>query len=137
MAGLGMPIRNRFGLRPARQPDGSSAPFECASRDRHGILTGVSALNTHPHLPHFERLGDSTSSLEVLVRQPIDTTAPAHPFTQDGRTHFDAVLQSAPGVFRGSLVVADATLWNSNSGSPENLQRIWHNLSQDSEASSH
>ena len=77
MAGLGLPILNRFGLRPARQPDGSPEPFELAAVDRHGILSGVAALNTHPHLPHFERLGPSIERLEVLARQRIDLTAPA------------------------------------------------------------
>jgi hypothetical protein len=49
MAGLGMRIRNRFGLRPA--------PFQLSSTDRQGVLTGVAALNAHPHLPHLNALG--------------------------------------------------------------------------------
>src|ERR1700761_7291902 len=54
MAGTGLPFRNRHGLKPARQPDGSPAQFEVVSKLRHGIMTGVLALNYHPHLPHFE-----------------------------------------------------------------------------------
>ncbi len=61
--GLGLEVRNRFGLRPAKRPDGSPAPLEIAGElDRAGLMEGVSTFNLHPHLPHFERLGDSVTS---------------------------------------------------------------------------
>lgn len=128
MSGLGLPIRNRFGLRPAKEPDGSPSPVEVVSRDRYGLLSGLSTLNLHPHLPHFERLPPSLDRLEVLVRQRIDPSAPAHPFTLGGRSHFDAVLQSTPDAVRGCLVVADATLWNSSSGPRDTLEKLWRNV---------
>jgi hypothetical protein len=127
MSGLGLPIRNRYGLRPAKNPDGSPAPFEMASLDRLGLLDGVATLNVHPHLPHLERLDASVKSLEVLVRQPIEPTVPVHPFVATGRTAFDAVLQARPDVVAGRLFVTDATLWSSTSGALESLQRLWHN----------
>jgi hypothetical protein len=65
MAGLGAPIRNRFGLRPARADDGAPAPFNQVAEDRFGILTGVPHLNLHPHLPHYERVGAGADALEA------------------------------------------------------------------------
>lgn len=131
LAALGLPVENCFGLRPAARPDGSPAPIEVApGLDRLGLLRGVESFNLHPHLPHFARLGDAAMRMEVLARQPIDLAAPPHPFTASGRTAFDALLQSAPGVFAGTLLVGDATLWSSTAGGVENLMRFWTNVLQ-------
>jgi hypothetical protein len=98
--GLGLSVRNRFGLRPAKTPDGSPTPLRISAElDRTGLLESVTTFNLHPHLPHFERLGDSMGKLEVLARQPIDPEAPPHPFTAGGRREFDALLQSKTGAF--------------------------------------
>lgn len=130
-AGLGVPVENRFGLRPASTEDGVPAPIEAErSLDRLGLLRGVETLNLHPHLPHFERLGDSLQRMDVLVRQKIDLTAPPHPFTAGGRTTFDALLQSRPNVFPGSLLIGDATIWSSSAGGLESLKRLWSNVAQ-------
>jgi hypothetical protein len=130
-AGLGTPIENRFGLRPAAEPNGSPAPIEIETGlDRLKILDGVTTFNLHPHLPHFERLGDARDKMDVLARQRIDLTAPSHPFTKDGRSTFDAVLQSRHGVFAGDLLVGDATLWGSTAGGVDSLRRFWKNIVQ-------
>jgi hypothetical protein len=68
--------------------------------------------------------------MEVLARQCIDLTAPPHPFTQGGRTTFDALLQSRAGVFAGDLLVGDATLWSSTAGGVDSLRRFWTNVAQ-------
>jgi hypothetical protein len=128
MRGLDLPIRNRFGLRPALSPDGSPAPIELAGIDRRGLLAGVTALNAHPHLPHFERLDGSRELLEVLVRQRIDPGAPPHPFGAAGNGHFDAMLQSTPAAAAGCLIVADATLWSSAAGGTESIEKLWCNV---------
>jgi hypothetical protein len=128
MQGLGLPIQNRFGLRPARTSDGTPAPVEVTSADRRGLLTGVLTLNAHPHLPHFERLEGSRELLEVLVQQRIDPGAPPHPFYTAGHTHFDAMLQARPAAVAGCLIVADATLWSSAAGGLESLERLWRNV---------
>ncbi len=63
LAGLGISVENRFGLHPATTADGSPAPIEIDSAlDRSNFLNGVSTFNLHPHLPHFERLGDAALS---------------------------------------------------------------------------
>jgi hypothetical protein len=127
--GLGLEVRNRFGLRPAKLPDGSPAPLEIAADlDRAGLMEGVTTFNLHPHLPHFERLGDSASKLDVLARQPIDLGAPPHPFTAAGRGDFDALLQSRPEVFPARLLICDTTTWSSTTGGVESLQRFWKNV---------
>lgn len=129
--GLGLPVRNRFGLRPAKLPDGSPAPLDIAAEfDRSGLMAGVTSFNLHAHLPHLERLGDSLAKLEVLARQKIDPHAPPHPFTAGGRYDFDALLQSTPGAFPGRLLICDTTIFSSTAGGVEDLQRFWRNVVQ-------
>ena len=129
LAGLDVPIDNRFGLRAAILPDGNPAPIECEPDfDRLGLLEGVTTFNSHPHLPHLERCGAAIEKLDVLASQRIDPDAPSHPFTADGRATFDSLLQSRPGVFRGDLLVGDVTLFQSTWGGLDSLTRLWNNL---------
>jgi hypothetical protein len=131
LAGLGVPVENRFGLRPATAPDGSPAPVEIdRALDELGLLRDVEAFHLHPHLPQLERVGPSTERMDVLARQKIDLTAPPHPFTQAGRSSFDALLQSRPDTFAGKLLVCDTTLFSSTAGGVENLRRFWANVAQ-------
>ena len=129
LAGLGVPVENRFGLRPAVTVDGAPAPVEIDhSLDVLGLLRGVETFNLHPHLPHLERIGPATERMEVLARQAIDPAAPPHPFTRDGRSTFDALLQSSPDTFAGKLLVCDTTMFSSTAGGVDNLRRLWSNL---------
>jgi hypothetical protein len=129
LQGLGLPVKNRFGLRPATLPDGTPAPLSIASEfDRDRLMEGVMTFNLHPHLPHFERQNGSTAKLDVLVRQLIDLRAPPHPFTAGGRVDFDALLQTKTGVFPGRLLICDTTMWSSTVGGLESLQRFWRNV---------
>jgi hypothetical protein len=129
LTGLGVFVENRFGLRPAVEGDGSPVAIEVdTALDRLHLLEGVRTFNLHPHLPHFERLGDALVKLDVLARQRIDLTAPPHPFTRDGRNTFDALLQSRPETFGGTLLVSDTTLWSSTAGGVDSLRRLWTNV---------
>ena len=129
LAGLDVPVENRFGLRPAVDPGGRPARIEPERGfDRLGVLEGVDTFNLHPHLPHFECRTGAVEKLDVLARQRIDPDAPVHPFTADGRETFDALLQSRPGVFNGVLLVGDATLFSSTAGGVESLRRLWTNV---------
>jgi hypothetical protein len=131
LAGLGVPIENRFGLRPAAAPDGTPAPVEIdRALDDLGLLRNVEAFHLHPHLPQLERIGHSIGQMDVLARQKIDLTAPPHPFTQGGRSSFDALLQSRPESFAGRLLVCDTTMFSSTAGGVENLRRFWANIIQ-------
>lgn len=129
LAGLGVPVENRFGLRPAVQADGTPAPIEVDQvHDDLGLLRGVRTFHLHPHLPQLERIGDSRTRMQVLARQPIDLSAPPHPFTSEGRSTFDALLQSSPDTFAGKLLVSDTTLWSSTQGGLDSLSRLWTNV---------
>jgi hypothetical protein len=129
--GLGLPVRNRFGLRPAKLPDGSPAPLDIAADlDRSGLMADVATFNLHAHLPHLERLGDAVAKLDVLARQPIDLGAPPHPFTAGGRRDFDALLQSKPDVFPGRVLICDTTTFSSTAGGIDGLKAFWRNVVQ-------
>jgi hypothetical protein len=129
LAGLGVPVDNRFGLRPAAAPDGAPAPVEIdRALDELGLLRDVEAFHLHPHLPQLERIGPSNERMDVLARQKIDMTAPPHPFTQGDRSSFDALLQSRPDTFAGKLLVCDTTMFSSTAGGVENLRRFWANV---------
>jgi hypothetical protein len=127
MAGLGAPIRNRFGLRPARADDGNPSAFNQVVEDRLRILAAVPYLNLHPHLPHYERVGAGADALEVLARQTVHREAPVHPVVGPGGG-FDAILQARPEAGLGRLVVCDATLWSSTAGGLRGLQVFWKNV---------
>jgi hypothetical protein len=127
--GLGVPVANRFGLRPAVGPDGSPAPVDIDwTLDELHLLKNVPTFNLHPHLPQLERVGPAIERMNVLARQPIDLTAPPHPFTQGGRSSFDALLQSAPSTFIGKLLVCDATMFSSSAGGVDSLRQLWTNV---------
>ena len=129
LAGLGVPVENRFGLRPAATLHGTPAPVEIdRDLDELGLLRDVETFNLHPHLPQLERIGPSNERMDVLARQKIDLQAPPHPFTQGGRSSFDALLQSRPETFAGKLLVCDTTLFSSTAGGVENLRRFWANM---------
>jgi hypothetical protein len=126
LAGLGVPVENRFGLRPAANADGSPAAIDVdRAADRLELLDGVQTFNQHPHLPHLARVGSAIDKLDVLARQRIDPTAPPHPFSRDGHDRFDSLLQSRPGVFPGALLVCDTTLFSSTAGGLDSLERFW------------
>jgi hypothetical protein len=128
---LGVSVTNRFGLRPAREQDGSPAPIRVNSQaDRFNLLQGVKTLHLHPHLPHLEMLSDSAQKLDVLVEQLIDLEAPPHPFVSQGRRTFDALLQSKPNVFAGRLLICDATIWTSTNGGLNSLRQFWANITR-------
>jgi hypothetical protein len=130
LAGLGVPVENRYGLRPAAEADGSPSPIEVETElDRFGLLRGVRTFNLHPHLPQLERISDAATKLDVLVRQKIDQAAPPHPFARSHAT-FDALLQSRPDTFTGTLLVSDTTLWSSTAGGVKSLRQLWTNVVQ-------
>jgi hypothetical protein len=130
LAGLGVPVENRFGLRPRAEADGSPSPIEAETDiDWLGILQNVTSFNLHPHLPQLERLDEAVSKLDVLARQQIDLAAPPHPFALE-RSTFDALLQSREDTFGGTLLVSDTTLWSSTAGGVESLRQLWTNVVQ-------
>jgi hypothetical protein len=132
MKGLGVPVLNEFGLRPAVvKGTNQIAPLSVnGDLDKINLLRGVSTFNLHPHLPHYAVTSDDTRSICVLARQPIDLERP-HPFTAAGHTEFNTCIWVPPGGERaGNIVLADSTNFTTLFGGTDSLERLWKNLAQ-------
>lgn len=129
MAGLGVPVENRWGLRPATTEGTKLRPLTIArDLDTRGWLEGVTTFNFHPHLPHYAVTTDDESAIHVLARQPIDLSRP-HPFTEAGNTEFNMFLWMPPsGARAGDIVLADSTIFTTLFGGDASLERFWRNL---------
>jgi hypothetical protein len=130
MKGLGVPVENRFGLRPATV-EGTTQLLPLSKSeelDTHGWLSGVSTFNFHMHLPHYAVTTEDTSSIRVLAKQPVDLTNP-HPFTEAGNREFNMFLWMPPAGNRaGDILLADSTIFTTLFGGDESLERFWKNL---------
>jgi hypothetical protein len=128
MEGLGVPVENRWGLRPAVDPATRRiAPLNVArDLDTRGWLAGVRNFNFHMHLPHYAATREGAA--HVLARQPIDPSRP-HPFTNAGNTEFSTMVWMPPGDGRaGDVLVVDSTVFSTLFGADESLERFWTNL---------
>jgi hypothetical protein len=130
MKGLGVPVENRYGLRPATV-QGTPRPVALATTrdaDTRGWLTGVNTFNFHMHLPHYAVTTDDTSAIRVLARQPIDLSRP-HPFIDAGNREFNMFLWMPPtGQRAGDILLADSTIFTTLFGGDESLDNFWKNL---------
>ncbi|HKO22771.1 MAG TPA: hypothetical protein VJX91_08945 [Candidatus Eisenbacteria bacterium] len=130
MKGLGVPVENRYGLRPAVVGPGRIGPLS-ANRDLDtaGWLEGVTSFNFHMHLPHYALLTDDTKAVKVLGLQPIDMSRP-HPFTEAGNREFNTFLWLPPNSTRaGDILMADSTVFSTLFGGDDSLTRFWKNIS--------
>lgn len=130
---LGFPIENQWGLSPGRNAAGGPAQllFDDDTVTASGILSGVQTFNLHPHLPHLWIPPQLSSKVSVLARQPINATAPTHPFVAAGHRDFNAFLHIRPGDERaGQIFVCDATLWSSVFSGMDSLTRLWANVAK-------
>jgi hypothetical protein len=129
LAGLDVPVINRWGLRPAVVPGTRDiAPLTTfRDLDAKRLLDGVPTFNFHPHLPHYALTADD-ATVRVLARQPVDLERP-HPFTAAGETELNCLLWSPPGGRRGGdLLMVDSTHFTTLFGGTDSLQRFWRNL---------
>ncbi len=129
MKGLGVPVQNTYGLRPALVKGTNEiaplTPFH--DLDSLGLLQNVPTLNFHPHLPHYELTGDA-DSVHVLARQPIDLERP-HPYTEAGEREFNCLLWMPPNDERaGDIVLVDSTNFTTLFGGTKSLETFWRNL---------
>jgi hypothetical protein len=131
MKGLGVPVENRFGLRPAtiKGTNNQLVPLnKQMDFDKRGWLNGVNTFNFHMHLPHYAVTTDDASIIHVLAKQPVDTTNP-HPFIEEGNTEFNMFLWMPPSGERvGDILLADSTIFTTLFGGDESLERFWKNL---------
>jgi len=129
MKGLGVPVENRYGLRPATVKGTNRLQPLVMSNDldSRGWLEGVATFNFHPHLPHYA-VTTSDNSIQVLARQHIDISRP-HPFTEAGNREFNMFLWMPPdGKRAGDILLADSTIFTTLFGGDESLERFWKNI---------
>lgn len=153
LKGLGIPVENQWGLRPAVEVHRTAPSIAASDLDKNGWMTGttgttsriapltvmkdldkrgwlegVTNFNFHMHLPHYAVTAEDTRSIHVLARQPIDLSRP-HPFTNAGNKEFNALVWLPPGNGRaGDVLVADSTVFSTLFGNDESLERFWKNI---------
>lgn len=130
MKGLGVPVENRYGMRPAVLPGTHQLmPLSISKQfDKRGWLNGVKTFNFHPHLPHYAVTANENETIFVLAKQPIDTTNP-HPFLQQGNREINMFLWMPPqGERKGDILLADSTIFTTLFGGDESLEIFWKNL---------
>ncbi|MFA5707287.1 hypothetical protein [Mycolicibacterium sp.] len=130
LRGLGVPVHNIWGLRPA-VVDGTRdvVPLNVShDLDDLRLLAGVPTLSFHQHLPHYELTAPESSALRVLARQRVDPHRP-HPFTAAGNIEFNAVVWLPPaGRQAGQVVLIDSTHFTTLFGGTASLHQLWRNL---------
>lgn len=128
IAALGLPVENRFGLRPATLT-GTNKPVPLIidrDADTKGWLEGVDSFNFHMHMPHYAVTSDS--GVRVLAKQPIDLSKP-HPFTEAGNREFNICLWVPPeGKRAGDILFVNSTVFSTLFGADKSLERFWRNL---------
>jgi hypothetical protein len=130
MKGLGVPVENRFGLRPAVVSGTNElAPLTVMrDLDKPRWLENVTTFNFHQHLPHYALTTEDTNAIRLLARQPIDLSKP-HPFTEAGNTEFNMFLWMPPaGTRAGHILLADLTIFTTLFGGSDSLDNFWNNL---------
>jgi hypothetical protein len=130
MKRLGIPVENRYGLRPATIKGSNQISPLTIMRDldTRGFLAGVTAFSFHMHLPHYALTTEDSKRLRILATQPIDLATP-HPFTEAGNREFNSLIWLPPNDQRaGEVLVADSTVFSTLFAGAENLERFWKNL---------
>ena len=130
MAGLKVPVINKWGLRPAVVPGTKNiAPLTTfPDLDKHGLLNNVPTLNFHPHLPHYELAATNGTEIHVLAKQPVDLDRP-HPFTAAGNTEMNSLLWMPPAGDRGGdILLVDSTHFTTLFGGTDSLASFWRNI---------
>jgi hypothetical protein len=130
MKGLGVPVMNQWGLRPATHPGRhKTVDLNVAhDLDTRGWMENVKTFVFHQHLPHYAVTSDDPKAINVLAKQRIDPDRP-HPFSDAGNTEFNMFLWMPPtGNRAGDIVLADSTIFTTLFGGDESLERFWRNL---------
>jgi hypothetical protein len=130
MKGLGVPVENRFGLRPATIKGSSKLVPLSINRDldKRQLLKGVNTFNFHMHLPHYAVTPGKENEIHLLASQPIDMSHP-HPFIEAGNSEFNMFLWMPPNEQRaGDILLADSTIFTTLFGGDESLENFWRNI---------
>jgi len=130
MKGLGIPVTNQYGLRPAvvKGTREISPLTVIKDLDQLGLFNKVTTFNFHQHLPHYALTSDDGKSVHILSRQPIDLDRP-HPFVDAGNKEFNSCIWMPPqGERGGQVVLADSTIFTTLFGGTESLEHFWANF---------
>ncbi|MEI6950141.1 hypothetical protein V9K67_23350 [Paraflavisolibacter sp. H34] len=130
MKGLGIPVLNKYGLRPAVvRGTKEIAPLNARrDLDKLGLLQDVTTFNFHPHLPHYEITSYDPRSVVLLACQPVDLDRP-HPFIEEGNKEFNAFIWLPPKEERaGNILMADSTIFTTLFGGTASLENFWRNI---------
>ena len=130
MKGLGVPVENRYGLRPGVVKGTTRIAPLTSNRDldRRGWLRGVTNFSFHKHLPHYAVTTEDSKAVHVLGRQPIDLSRP-HPFIEEGNREFNSFIWMPPAGSRaGEILLADSTVFSTLFGADDSLKCFWKNL---------
>jgi len=130
MKGLGVPVTNQYGLRPAvvKGTREISPLTVIKDLDQLGLFNKVTTFNFHQHLPHYALTSDDGKSVHILSRQPIDLDRP-HPFVDAGNKEFNSCIWMPPqGERGGQVVLADSTIFTTLFGGTESLEHFWANF---------
>jgi hypothetical protein len=130
MKGLGVPVENRHGLRPATLPGTNKLVPLVVNKDldKKRWLDGVETFNFHMHLPHYHVTAQDSNEIHLLAKQPVDLTRP-HPFIEAGNKEFNMFLWMPPkGDRAGDILLADSTIFTTLFGGDASLETFWKNL---------
>jgi len=130
MKGLGIPVTNQYGLRPAvvKGTREISPLTVIKDLDQLGLFNKVTTFNFHQHLPHYALTSDDGKSVHILSRQPIDLDRP-HPFVDAGNKEFNSCIWMPPqGERGGQVLLADSTIFTTLFGGTESLEHFWGNF---------
>jgi hypothetical protein len=130
MKGLGVPVENRYGLRPGVVTGTAKIAPLTVNRDldARGWLDGVTNFSFHKHLPHYAVTTEDTNAIHVLGSQPIDLTR-SHPFIEEGNREFNSFVWMPPASPRaGEILLADSTVFSTLFGVDDSLKRFWKNV---------
>jgi len=130
MKGLGIPVTNQYGLRPAvvKGTREISPLTVIKDLDQLGLFNKVTTFNFHQHLPHYALTSDDGKSVHILSLQPIDLDRP-HPFVDAGNKEFNSCIWMPPqGERGGQVVLADSTIFTTLFGGTESLEHFWANF---------
>jgi hypothetical protein len=126
MKGLGIPVENRYGLRPATVKGTSQIEPLTITKDldRRSFLAGVTTFTFHMHLPHYAVTTEDSRDVHILAKQPIDLTKP-HSFTEAGNREFNSLVWLPPSKERaGDVLVADSTIFSTLFGGYRKSSRM-------------
>ena len=142
LAGLGVPVENRFGLHPAAEPDGSPSPIEIqsgarsveASRraSRHSISIPICRISNASAMPSRKwTCWPASASISRHPHMPSrETGAPASmPCCNPGRGFSPAIFWSAtrpcgsPRPAVSTVSAVSGRIWPSESARSENARR--------------